>query len=112
MIQFKNILLEGLVLYKIEALIKSSTNENQVFVYNEIRGLKNIVVVTVDQSDFLKSKSTDNHQFALLKIKYLATEDPKTAINGIKLDALTTSKIPGLIQFIPRYNTIEKVGEY
>jgi len=112
MIQFKNILLEGLVLYKIEALIKSSTNENQVFVYNEIRGLKNIVVVTVDQSDFLKSKSTDNYQFALLKIKYLATEDPKTAINGIKLDALTTSKIPGLIQFIPRYNTIEKVGEY
>lgn len=112
MIKFKDILLEALTLYKIEALIKSSTTQNQVFVYNEIRGLKDIVVVTVDQSDFLKSKSTDNFQFALLKIKYLATEDPKTAINNIKLDALTTSKIPGLIQFIPRYNTIEKVGQY
>lgn len=112
MIKFKDILLEALTLYKIEVLIKSSTTQNQVFVYNEIRGLKDIVVVTVDQSDFLKSKSTDNYQFALLKVKYLATEDPKTAINDIKLDALTTSKIPGLIQFIPRYNTIEKVGQY
>jgi hypothetical protein len=112
MIKLKNILLEGLILYKIEILIKSSTDENQVFVYNEIRGLKDVVVVTVEQNDFLKTKSNDKHQFALLKMKYLATSDPKEAINRIKTDALVTNKIPGLIQFIPRFNTIEKVGEY
>ena len=61
---------------------------------------------------FLKQKSNDKFQYALLKIKYLALEEPKVAINSIKTDALVTSKIPGLIQFIPRYNTLEKVGEY
>jgi hypothetical protein len=45
-------------------------------------------------------------------MKYLASEEPKAAINSIKTDALVTTRIPGLLQFIPRYNTIEKVGEY
>jgi hypothetical protein len=48
----------------------------------------------------------------LLKIKYLASLEPKAAINSIRTDALVTNKVPGLIQFIPRFNTIEKVGEY
>jgi hypothetical protein len=112
MTQLSNLLLEGLVLYKIEVLIKTSTDENQVYVYNEIRGLKDIVVVTVEQNDFLKTKSNEKYQFALLKMKYLASEEPKAAINSIKTDALVTTRIPGLLQFIPRYNTIEKVGEY
>ena len=112
MTKISNLLLEGLVLYKIEVLIKTSTDENQVYVYNEIRGLKDIVVVTVEQNDFLKTKSNDKHQFALLKMKYLASEEPKAAINTIKTDALVTTRIPGLLQFIPRFNTLEKVGEY
>jgi hypothetical protein len=112
MIKLRDILTEALVLYKIEVLIKTSSSENQVFVYNEIRGLTGVVVVTVEQNDFLKSKSNKQHQYALLKMKYLATEEPKNAINNIKTDALTTTRIPGLLQFIPRFNTIEKVGQY
>jgi hypothetical protein len=112
MIKLTDILTEALVLFKIEVLIKTSNDENQVYIYNEIRGLKDVVVVTVEQNNFLKTKSNDKHQFALLKMKYLATSDPKEAINRIKTDALVTNKIPGLIQFIPRFNTVEKVGEY
>ena len=112
MIKLTDILTEALVLYKIEVLIKTSAEENQVFVYNEIRGLKDVVVVTVEQNDFLKTKSNDKHQYALLKMKYLASKEPKDAINGIKTDALVTTRIPGLLQFIPRFNTLEKVGEY
>jgi hypothetical protein len=112
MIKLSNILLEALVLYKIEVLIKTSADENQVFVYNEIRGIKDVVVVTVEQNDFLKTKSNEKHQYALLKMKYLALKEPKAAINEIKTNALMTTKIPGLLQFIPRFNTIEKVGEY
>ena len=112
MIKLSNILLEALVLFKIEVLIKTSTDENQVYIYNEIRGLKDIVVVTVEQNDFLNSKGDDKHQFALLKMKYLASQEPKAAINSIITDALVTTRIPGLLQFIPRFNTIEKVGEY
>jgi hypothetical protein len=107
-----NILLEALILFKIEILIKTSTDENQVYIYNEIRGLKDVVVVTVEQNDFLKTKGNKRHQFALLKMKYLASEEPKAAINSIKTDALVTTRIPGLLQFIPRFNTIEKVGQY
>ena len=83
-----------------------------MYINNEIRGLKDVVVVTVEQNDFLKTKSNDKHQFALLKMKYLASKEPKAAINGIKTDALVTTRIPGLLQFIPRFNTLEKVGEY
>jgi hypothetical protein len=107
-----NLLLEGLVLYKIEVLIKTDANENQVYVYNKIRGLEDVVVVTVDQSEYLQSKSTDKFNYSLLKMKYLASEAPKDSINTIRTDALVTSKIEGLLQFIPRYQTIEKVGEY
>jgi len=112
MIKLVDILTEALILFKIEVLIKTSADENQVFIYNEIRGIKDIVVVTVEQNDFLKQKGNDKHQYALLKIKYLASLEPKAAINSIRTDALVTNKIPGLIQFIPRFNTIEKVGEY
>jgi hypothetical protein len=112
MIKLIDILTEALVLYKIEVLIKTSKNVNQVFIYNEIRGLKDVVVVTVEQNDFLRSKSTDKHQYALLKIKYLALKEPKAAIDSIKMDALSANKIQGLLQFIPRFNTIEKVGQY
>lgn len=112
MIKLIDILTEALVLYKIEVLIKTSRDINQVFIYNEIRGLKDVVVVTVEQNDFLRSKSTDKHQYALLKIKYLALKEPKAAINSIKMDALSTNKIQGLLQFIPRFNTLEKVGQY
>ena len=112
MIKLVDILTEALVLFKIEVLIKTSTDENQVYIYNEIRGLKDIVVVTVEQNDFLKSKGSDKYQYALLKMKYLASQEPKEAIKGIKTDALVTTRIPGLLQFIPRFNTIEKIGEY
>jgi hypothetical protein len=112
MIKLTDILTEALVLFKIEVLIKTSTDENQVYIYNEIRGLKDVVVVTVEQNDFLKQKGNEKHQFALLKMKYLASKEHKAAINDIKTDALVTTRIPGLLQFIPRFNTLEKVGEY
>jgi hypothetical protein len=106
------ILLEGLTLYKIEVLIKTNSSINQVFIYNEIRGIEGVVVVSVDQNDFLKIKSTEQHHYSLLKIKYLTTSTPKEDIDKIKRNALVTNRIQGLIQFIPRYQTIEKVGQY
>lgn len=110
--KLSNLLLEGLILYKIEVLIKTDASTNQVYVYNEIRGLKGVVVVTVDQSDYLKSKNTERHHYSLLRIKYLAEKTPKESISDIKTDALVTHKINGLIQFIPRFSTIEKIGQY
>lgn len=112
MIKLTKILTEAAKLYRIDVLIKTSTNVNKVTVYNEIRALTGVVVVTVEQSQFLDSKATDKFEYSLLHIKYLVTSDPKTDIDKIKLDALVTTKIPGLLQFIPRYKTSQLKDKY
>ena len=112
MIKLTDILTEAVDLDKIDVLIKTSTDINKVEIYNQIRALTGVVVVTVEQSEFLDSKATDKFEYSLLHIKYLVTSDPKTDVDNIKKDALITTRIPGLLQFIPRYQTIQNVGKY
>lgn len=112
MIKLSDILLEAVSLDKIDILIKTSTDINKVEVYNQIRALTGVVVVTVEQSEFLDSKATDRFEYSLLHMKYIVTADPKTDIDKIKVDALVTTRIPGLLQFIPRYKTAQNVGKY
>ncbi len=71
MIKLSNILLEGINVYSIEALIKTVAGENKVEIYNQVRALSGIIVVTVEHSDFLDSKATDNYEYSLLKMKYI-----------------------------------------
>ena len=110
--KLSKLLLEGFIIYKIDVLIKSKKTVNQVYIYNEIRGLKDVVVVNVVQNDYLKSQSTKDYHYALLNIKYLVRSSPEETINFIKKDALVTSRIDGLLQFVPRFKTIIKIGEY
>jgi hypothetical protein len=112
MIKLSKILLEAISLDKIDVLIKTSTGINKVEVYNQIRALTGVVVVTVEQSEFLDSKATDRFEYSLLHMKYIVTADPKTDIDKIKVDALVTTRIPGLLQFIPRYKTAQNIGKY
>jgi hypothetical protein len=112
MIKLTNILLETVSLDKIDVLIKTDTGINKVEVYNQIRALTGVVVVTVEQSEFLDSKATDKFEYSLLHIKYLVSADSKTDIDKIKMDALITTRIPGLLQFIPRYQTSQQIGKY
>ena len=113
MIKLTDILTEaGLTIYKIEVLLKTSKIENKVHIYNQIRGLKDVVVVTIEQNEYLQQQSTDTYEYALLYIKYLVTKTPQDDIKKIRTDALVTHKIPGILQFIPRFNTIKKIGEY
>lgn len=112
MMKLENILNEILSIYKIEVLIKTNSNYNQVLIYNEVRALPGVVVVTVQQSDFLDAKATNTAEFALLKMKYLVTSTPQDDIQKIKNAAFTTNKVDGLLQFVPRLQTIEKVGQY
>lgn len=107
-----NILLEGATLYRVEILIKTKKEVNKVEIYNQIRALTNVVVVTVEQNDFLMSKSTDQFDYELLYLKFLATGEPKEVIDEIKKEAMITRRIPGLLQFIVRYKTIQLKGKY
>lgn len=108
----KIILNEGITIFKCDILIKTAANENKVEIYNEIRALNGVVVVTIEQSDFLDNKATKAYEYSLLKLKYIGRGDAKASIKEIGIDAVTKNRIPGLLQFIPRYNTIIKVGSY
>jgi hypothetical protein len=110
MIKLHNILLENINVYSVEALIKTIAGENKVEIYNQIRAVSGIIVVTVEQSDFLDSKATNQYEYSLLKIKYLVSSTPEEDINKIKVNSVKT--IPGLVSFVPRLNTIEKKGSY
>jgi hypothetical protein len=108
----KMILNEGITIFKCDILIKTAADQNKVEIYNEIRALNGVVVVTIEQSDFLDNKANDKYEYSLLKMKYIGRGDAKTSVKDIGIDAVTKNKIPGLLQFIPRYNTIIKVGSY
>jgi len=112
MIKLFNILLESITLDKIDILIKSSTEINKIEIYNQIRAIEGVVVVTIEQSEFLDSKATDKFEYSLLHLKYLVKSDAKTDIDIIKKKALITIRIPGLLQFIPRYTTTQNLGKY
>lgn len=108
----KIILNEGIIIFRCDVLIKTRSDQNKVEIYNEIRALDGVVVVTIEQSDFLDLKATKDYEFSLLKIKYIGRGDAKTSIKDIGISAVTKNKVPGLLQFIPRYHTILKVGSY
>jgi hypothetical protein len=108
----KMILNEGITIFKCDILIKTIAEENKVEIYNEIRALSGVVVVTIEQSDFLNTKATKAYEYSLLKLKYIGRGDAKASIKDIGIDAVTKNRVPGLLQFIPRYNTIIKVGSY
>ena len=108
----KIILNEGITIFRCDVLIKTEAEQNKVEIYNEIRGLQDVVVVTIEQSDFLDAKATDKYEYSLLKLKYIGRGDAKASIKQIGIDAVTKNRVPGLLQFIPRYNTIIKVGSY
>jgi hypothetical protein len=108
----KILLNEGITIFRCDVLIKTAADQNKVEIYNEIRALNGVVVVTIEHSDFLDTKATQQYEYSLLKLKYIGRGDAKSSIKEIGIDAVTKNRIPGLLQFIPRYNTIVKVGSY
>ena len=108
----KILLQEGITIFRCDVLIKTSAEQNKVEVYNEIRALNGVVVVSIEHSDYLDDKATPQYEYSLLKLKYIGRGDAKTSIKDIGIDAVTKNRVPGLLQFIPRYNTIIKVGSY
>ena len=85
------------------------TEANFTEIYNQIRGIKDVVVVKVIDTDQLDAASNDNYKYTLLEIKYIAAGDVMGTIKSIKSEAL---KIPGLVQFYVRTKTLKKIRNY
>lgn len=103
-------LLEEISLYSCEVLIKTSKEANKVEVYNKLRAIKGVVVITIRHSDFLDSKATKKHEWSLLYIKFISPFKPHEVIKNIGIQSLEGEfKVEGLITFVPRYRSIKRV---
>jgi hypothetical protein len=108
MIKLTNLLLEALSIYEIEVMIKVERQSNKVDIYNEIRAIEGVVVVKVEQNNYLNTLITNQTEYSLLHMKYLVYNDPIDSIKEIKKRAMVSDKIAGLLKFIPRLKTLEK----
>jgi hypothetical protein len=105
-----NILLEAVETYFISAIIKMERKTgNATEIYNQVRAVKNIIVIKVINNDKLESLSDANYDYALLEIKFINEGTPQETIQTIKDSAL---KIPGLVKFFPREKSLLKIRNY
>lgn len=96
--------------YFVQVIIKMKSDTNFTEIYNQIRGIKDVVVVKVIDTDRLDSISTDDYKYTLLEMKYMVSDrNPINTIKRIKTEAL---RIPGLLQFKVRTKTLLKIRNY
>jgi len=82
---------------------------NQTEIYNQVRAIKDVVVIKIVTNDKLESLSDANYDYALLEIKFINEGTPEETINMIKQSAL---KIAGLVKFFPRAKSLVKIRNY
>jgi hypothetical protein len=105
-----DLLTEAVETYFISAIIKMERKTgNATEIYNQVRAVKNIIVIKVINNDKLESLSDANYDYALLEIKFINEGTPQETIQIIKDSAL---KIPGLVKFFPREKSLLKIRNY
>jgi hypothetical protein len=105
-----NILLEAVETYFVSAIIKMERKKsNSTEIYNQVRAIKDVVVIKIVTNDKLESLSDANYDYALLEIKFINEGTPEETINMIKQNALG---INGLVKFFPRAKSLVKIRNY
>lgn len=96
--------------YFMQAIIKvEKAKANQTEIYNQVRAIKDIVVIKIVTNDKLESLSDTNYGYALLEIKFINEGTPEETIQMIKTAALG---INGLVKFFPREKSLVKIRNY
>ena len=96
--------------YFIQAIIKMERKKgNATEAYNQVRGIKDVIVVKVINNEKLESLSDANYDYALLEIKFINEGTPEETIQSIKQAAL---QINGLVKFFPREKSLVKLRNY
>lgn len=111
------LLSEILSLFECQVLLKTQTDYNKVDLFNQIRAVSGVVTLIVIHNDYLESRRTDQHEYSLIKIKYIVSKTPQDDIKKIgegiiKGDGSSLKGgIDGILQFLPRLKTIRKIGK-
>jgi hypothetical protein len=96
--------------YFVQVIIKMKKDANFTEIYNQIRGIKDVVVVKVIDTDRLDALSTGDYKYTLLEMKYMVSDkNPINTVKRVKSEAL---RIPGLVQFQVRTKTMLKIRNY
>jgi len=95
--------------YFTQVIIKMKNDFNFTEIYNQIRGIRDVIVVKVIDNEKLQAASNDLYNYSLLEIKYISEGNALDTIKSIKSEAL---KIPGLVKFEVRSRTIQKIRNY
>ena len=93
----------------VQVILKMKTETNFTEIYNQIRGIKDVIVVKVIDNEQLQAASSDLYNYSLLEMKYISSGNAIETIKIIKSEAL---KIPGLVKFEVRTRTILKIRNY
>ncbi len=105
-----DILSEAVETYFMSAIIKMERKKsNSTEIYNQVRAIKDIVVIKVISNEKLEALSDTNYDYALLEIKFINEGTPEETIHMIKQNAL---KINGLVKFFPRAKSLMKIRNY
>jgi len=110
MISFKTILNEEVNLYQGDAILKNNIDTNQKDIFNQLRAVPNVIVVTPVVDDYLASQRDDKIEYALVKIKFISTGNPMEDLQAIKSRAMKGGdgykRVEGLLSFVIRPKTI------
>jgi hypothetical protein len=110
MISFKTILNEEVNLYQGDAILKNTIETNQKDIFNQLRAVPNVIVVTPVVDDYLASQRDDKIEYALVKIKFISTGNPMEDLQAIKSRAMKGGegykRVEGLLSFVIRPKTI------
>jgi hypothetical protein len=105
-----DLLLEAFETYFMQVIIKvEKAKANQTEIYNQVRAIKDVVVIKIVTNDKLESLSDANYDYALLEIKFINEGTPEETIKMIKDAALS---INGLVKFFPREKSLIKIRNY
>jgi hypothetical protein len=105
-----DLLLEAFETYFMQVIIKvEKAKANQTEIYNQVRAIKDVVVIKIVTNDKLESLSDANYDYALLEIKFINEGTPEETIKMIKDAALG---INGLVKFFPREKSLVKIRNY
>jgi hypothetical protein len=105
-----DLLLEAFETYFMQVIIKvEKAKANQTEIYNQVRAIKDVVVIKIVTNDKLESLSDANYDYALLEIKFINEGTPEETIKMIKDAALS---INGLVKFFPREKSLVKIRNY
>jgi len=93
----------------VQIVIKMRKDFNFTEIYNQVRAIRDVVVVNVVDNEKLDAASIGDNKYSLLEMKFISEGSPIDTIKMIKHEAL---KIPGLIKFLVRTKTMLKIRNY